>query len=679
MSFHSAVQKQERTNAKTMASNAFLQPKCDCGRHADTLITLAASDFGHDFSKVPLHTSEALPTPPSRRAPLTVQRFPRNEDEVSAPCPNCPEAEQAPPAPEAAPTPAESEPTAEAAVHEETPSPGLIVDDSAAEAGPGQMRKSEFLDALQVAVCAAADAELTAVGRTAEGCPYIERWIGYYRMRSSGQIERAIGRYAPETAGVRTAGDYIPLIAERVRRAVAVWATTGEITGVPEGASATPPETAAAGETPAEADVQRKSRDGGVSQTGDPAAVRARLGSGRSLEHSVRSRMETAFGHDFSRVHVHTDAEAAGLSRSLNARAFTVGSDVAFGSGEYQPGTLLGDALIAHELAHTIQQEGAGVLAGQLQRRETSDNSLEGEADESAIRVIVPLWCGAKGALTEISRNALPRLRSGLRLARCKEETTGQQGKVKEAKEGAPAAKAKEAGVTRAADMTCEPEAKTLEEMRNIPGSSANTLGYTKPAPVGLDLTMASENGKCKLNMTKEPRLAFSFFAYVKAGDYKVGRTKIPFDPCKEKDADYYWRLTPQMSDKVRKGEIEHCEDGKRAFQLSFERYAQAVREVASVEFPGKNVPACQTETLKRLKEKIGIEVPQWKPVADCLFDKTLERDKAWHKVDPDPTKGSFELTTDCRKITFIFDHVKQLNEVGKHPPKDVVKGCGEK
>ena len=57
--------------------------------------------------------------------------------------------------------------------------------------------------------------------------------------------------------------------------------------------------------------------------------------------------MGAAFGHDFSSVRVHTDSSDAALSDQLNARAFTIGSDIAFGSGEYQPGTMIGDALIA--------------------------------------------------------------------------------------------------------------------------------------------------------------------------------------------------------------------------------------------------------------------------------------------------------------------------------------------
>jgi hypothetical protein len=81
--------------------------------------------------------------------------------------------------------------------------------------------------------------------------------------------------------------------------------------------------------------------------------------------------MESRFGHDFSGVRVHTDAHAAGSAQTLNALAYTVGSDVVFGPGRYAPETDAGRRLLAHELAHTIQQGGGASVSGDrtLQRR----------------------------------------------------------------------------------------------------------------------------------------------------------------------------------------------------------------------------------------------------------------------------------------------------------------------
>ncbi|HYO99541.1 MAG TPA: DUF4157 domain-containing protein [Pyrinomonadaceae bacterium] len=92
---------------------------------------------------------------------------------------------------------------------------------------------------------------------------------------------------------------------------------------------------------------------GGVALTAIDAA---RAGGGQPLPSSVRGFMEPRFGHDFGHVRVHADARAAESAQALGARAYTLGSDVVFGAGEYRPETAAGRLLLAHELAHVIQQ-----------------------------------------------------------------------------------------------------------------------------------------------------------------------------------------------------------------------------------------------------------------------------------------------------------------------------------
>jgi hypothetical protein len=81
-------------------------------------------------------------------------------------------------------------------------------------------------------------------------------------------------------------------------------------------------------------------------------------------------------------VRVHTDDTAAALNRSVSARAFATGTDVYFGPGEYRPGSAEGDKLLAHELAHVVQQRGAP-SSGPLQVSSPGD-AVEREADAVA-------------------------------------------------------------------------------------------------------------------------------------------------------------------------------------------------------------------------------------------------------------------------------------------------------
>lgn len=77
---------------------------------------------------------------------------------------------------------------------------------------------------------------------------------------------------------------------------------------------------------------------------------------GNPLEASTRDFMESKFGQDFSKVRVHTDPDAAKASQKLGANAFTVGNDIAFAPGKFDPSTPDGKKLLAHELTHTLQQ-----------------------------------------------------------------------------------------------------------------------------------------------------------------------------------------------------------------------------------------------------------------------------------------------------------------------------------
>jgi hypothetical protein len=90
---------------------------------------------------------------------------------------------------------------------------------------------------------------------------------------------------------------------------------------------------------------------------------------GNQLDSSTRSFFNLRFGCDFSRVRVHTDVKAAESAGALNAQAYTVGSDIVFGSNFYSPHTRYGQYLLAHELSHVVQQSAATQANGWVQRQ----------------------------------------------------------------------------------------------------------------------------------------------------------------------------------------------------------------------------------------------------------------------------------------------------------------------
>ena len=95
--------------------------------------------------------------------------------------------------------------------------------------------------------------------------------------------------------------------------------------------------------------------DSGVSEA---AVDRALANGGRPLDESTRRTMERRFGHDFSAVRIHDDAIAASTASSIDAAAFTVGTDIAFGANRFSTASAEGAHLLAHELAHVVQTSG---------------------------------------------------------------------------------------------------------------------------------------------------------------------------------------------------------------------------------------------------------------------------------------------------------------------------------
>lgn len=106
---------------------------------------------------------------------------------------------------------------------------------------------------------------------------------------------------------------------------------------------------------------------GGTAPDAVEAGINAARGGGTALDAGLQQSMGSAMGADFSRVKVHTDRRADRLNRSIQARAFTTGNDIFFRQGEYNPGNKGGQALIAHELTHTLQQ-GATPVNRMVQR-----------------------------------------------------------------------------------------------------------------------------------------------------------------------------------------------------------------------------------------------------------------------------------------------------------------------
>lgn len=114
------------------------------------------------------------------------------------------------------------------------------------------------------------------------------------------------------------------------------------------------------------------------------AARRGYPSPGQPLDSATRGFMEARFGHDFSRVRVHADGQAARSASARRASAYTSGDDLVFGAGRYSPATTAGRRLIAHELTHTLQQQSAGQVQcySEAERRAMAEGRVTGRQSD---------------------------------------------------------------------------------------------------------------------------------------------------------------------------------------------------------------------------------------------------------------------------------------------------------
>ncbi len=277
----------------------------------------------------------------------------------------------------------------------------LLAEDDAPQLQPGQIRRSEFVQELRTRATAVVDEVIDGILLRLAALAIVDRWFADAATHTAAELERSILGFAPAAASATSAREYLAPVTARLRREAIAWQGSQEQPQQEqeEGGPAILPKLAPGAPPP---------------DRHDPAVVARRLGGGRPLEPEVGAQMGGVLGRELSQVRVHDDSAGALVAGELGARAVTVGEHIAFAPGEYRPGTPVGDALLAHELAHVGQQADAGA-AGLQRKGGESDAALERDADLVAFGAVSGLW----GRAGQLARTVAPRLRSGVRLQNC--------------------------------------------------------------------------------------------------------------------------------------------------------------------------------------------------------------------------------------------------------------------
>ena len=140
--------------------------------------------------------------------------------------------------------------------------------------------------------------------------------------------------------------------------------------------------------------------------------------SGQPLDPATRAFMEPRFGHDFGYVRVHTDAKAADSARVVCAHAYTMGRNVVFGQNEFAPATHQGRELLAHELAHTIQQRNTSGTPASADSQEVFEASASAAARNVINGGTVARNLPACGRQIQRAPDRDPRWKNNMRAAR---------------------------------------------------------------------------------------------------------------------------------------------------------------------------------------------------------------------------------------------------------------------
>ena len=149
---------------------------------------------------------------------------------------------------------------------------------------------------------------------------------------------------------------------------------------------------------------QRAVHRPGTSQLASPEVLEWATGDGRPLHDATRLSFEQNFGFDFSGVRIHDDGAAHRAASALGARAFTVGPHISFAAGQHDPATDAGRHLLAHELAHVVQQRSISASVSDFTVL-PSDHASEQQAQHAARTVtaggLAPLLTPAPDAVVQ--------------------------------------------------------------------------------------------------------------------------------------------------------------------------------------------------------------------------------------------------------------------------------------
>jgi hypothetical protein len=362
-----------------------------------------------------------------------------------------------------------------------------------------------------------------------------------------------------------------------------------------------------------------------------PPAVQSIPGrTGEPLDASTRAFMEPRFGSDFGDVRLHTDAVAADSARSIDALAYTVGRNVVFSAGRYSPGTAAGRSLLAHELAHVVQQRGSAPMVQRAVTYPTPSITLENPIhrtlrNEASLALTTPtvngavLTGGIPGATAIIKRAFTP---TGVRTITPPAVPTTGSGTTRDAGPTPDAGPSPDAGVS--------PDAGTGSGGAGGGGTTTDCAFRDFDVKVSAQLILPTAPGGSKWGPIRIDATALARGAPAVCS----GKTNIPVIMKGKPDTATFYA-------KIKANEQEHVSDLTSASNTFLVPHYRAIMALRG---SGQDAAACRTD----LETKLGA-IPDTRItdfLAKVVADIQLRDTPGGH-----PTVAAVDIKDSCGRI----------------------------
>lgn len=422
--------------------------------------------------------------------------------------------------------------------------------------------------------------------------------------------------------------------------------------------------------------LQRQTAGNANVSSAPPIAHEVLGSSGQPLDAKTRAFMEPRFGHDFGYVRVHADSQAAQSAQAVGASAYAVGRDIVFAHDQFAPHSVSGQHLLAHELAHTIQQSG-GASAGDELCVGPQNDPFEREAERISSSVLT-----TSAAIPPQKHVTAPSLATGLALQRQPKgenrdpKTPNIESTLKKKEEFIPVSICSSSSDAK---IPCTPVALPNADFL-AKGGPRDALGFTKALPeksrppeiltqeVGKDHTVILKPTKA-VQISCESFITKAGKPFTRSTDFDKDHPN--FDQCGGK-FDRLFVVTSDGEKRLAEAEMEHCRDFKYAYDVSLGCYETVINEFAKKKTQFPSAKDAEDAVVNRVGQKPAL----WMPHYADLFEKTKIRDtNKWH--EPPASEGWTSLKVigkRCSTEDTTPINAKSFPQVGRHAARDIIK-----